>query len=126
MCAAQRPRNRKIAPAPSPAYWSCALAGTSRPRGAELRATPEGARRAWRHYTARNPELKGFTNVTTKVSVNGKQFWRVQAAGFGGQASASSMCGSVKSRGGVCLVLRGNAPAMPGQQRPAESRMAKR
>lgn len=89
-------------------------------------ATPEGARRAWRHYTARNPELKGFTNVTTKVSVNGKQFWRVQAAGFGGQASASSMCGSVKSRGGVCLVLRGNAPAMPGQQRPAESRMAKR
>lgn len=89
-------------------------------------STPEGARRAWRHYTARNPELKGFTNVTTKVSVNGKAFWRVQAAGFGGQASANSMCGSVKSRGGVCLVMRGSGAAMPGPQRPTESRMAKR
>ncbi|MGV3511322.1 MAG: tetratricopeptide repeat protein [Novosphingobium sp.] len=89
-------------------------------------STPEGARRAWRHYTARNPGLKGFTNVTTQVTVNGKQFWRVQAAGFAGQASASSMCGSVKARGGVCLVMRGNSPAMPGQQRAAESRMAKR
>lgn len=89
-------------------------------------STPEGARRAWRHYTARNPGLKGFTNVTTQVSVNGKQFWRVQAAGFAGQASANSMCGSVKARGGVCLVMRGHAPAMPGQQRAAESRLAKR
>ncbi|MBB4611870.1 SPOR domain-containing protein [Novosphingobium taihuense] len=89
-------------------------------------STAEGARRAWRHYTARNPSLNGFTNVTTQVSVNGKQFWRVQAAGFGGFASASSMCGSVKSRGGVCLVMRGNGPATPGQQRPTETRMAKR
>lgn len=89
-------------------------------------STPEGARRAWRHYTARNPSLKGFSNVTTQVSVNGKQFWRVQAAGFGGYASASSMCGSVKARGGACLVMRGGAPAQPGQQRPADTRMAKR
>jgi Flp pilus assembly protein TadD/cell division protein FtsN len=89
-------------------------------------STPEGARRAWRHYTSRNPALKGFTNVTTQVTVGGKQFWRVQAAGFGGYASASSMCGSVKARGGVCLVMRGSAPAQPGQQRPAETRMAKR
>jgi Flp pilus assembly protein TadD len=85
-------------------------------------ATAEGARRAWRHYTSRNPGLKGYSNVTTQVSVNGKQYWRVQAAGFGGQA-ASSMCGSVKARGGTCLVLRGNAP---GQQRAVETRMAKR
>lgn len=89
-------------------------------------STPEGARRAWRHYTARNPALKGFSNVTTQVTVNGKQFWRVQAAGFAGQASASSMCGSVKARGGVCLVMRGTGAAMPGPQRPTESRMAKR
>lgn len=86
-------------------------------------ATAEGARRAWRHYTSRNPGLKGFTNVTTQVTVNGKQFWRVQAAGFGSYASAGSMCGTVKSRGGNCLVLRGNAP---GQQRAIETRMAKR
>ncbi|NLR71615.1 tetratricopeptide repeat protein [Novosphingobium sp. ERN07] len=89
-------------------------------------ATAEGARRAWRHYTSRNPGLQGFTNVTTQVTVNGKQFWRVQAAGFGGYASARSMCGAVKSRGGNCLVLRGNAPGQPGPQRAIESRMAKR
>ncbi|MFY7838327.1 MAG: tetratricopeptide repeat protein [Novosphingobium sp.] len=89
-------------------------------------ATAEGARRAWRHYTSRNPGLKGFTNVTTQVTVNGKQFWRVQAAGFGSYASAGSMCGTVKSRGGNCLVLRGAAPGQPGQQRAIETRMAKR
>lgn len=89
-------------------------------------ATAEGARRAWRHYTSRNPGLKGFTNVTTQVTVNGKQFWRVQAAGFGSYASAGSMCGTVKSRGGNCLVLRGSAPGQPGQQRAIETRMAKR
>ncbi len=89
-------------------------------------ATPEGARRAWRHYTSRTPALKGFTNVTTQVTVNGKQYWRVLAAGFAGQSSATSMCGTVKARGGACLVMRGAAPAVPGQQRAAETRMAKR
>ena len=115
---------RKVAPAAKPVA-APAKAGTHLVQLGSF-STPEGARRAWRHYTARNPGLKGFTNVTTQVTVNGKQFWRVQAAGFGGYASASSMCGSVKARGGVCLVMRGAAPAQPGQQRPAETRMAKR
>ena len=115
---------RKAAPAAKP-VTAPAKAGTHLVQLGSF-STPEGARRAWRHYTARNPGLKGFTNVTTQVTVNGKQFWRVQAAGFGGYASASSMCGSVKARGGVCLVMRGAAPAQPGQQRPAETRMAKR
>lgn len=115
---------RKAAPAAKPVAAS-ARAGTHLVQLGSF-STPEGARRAWRHYTARNPDLKGFSNVTTQVTVNGKKFWRVQAAGFGGYASASSMCGSVKARGGVCLVMRGAAPAQPGQQRPTESRMAKR
>lgn len=89
-------------------------------------ATAEGARRAWRHYTSRNQALQGYTNVTTQVTVNGKQYWRVQAAGFGDYASASSLCGAVKSRGGACIVLRGSVPARPGQQRAIETRMAKR
>lgn len=89
-------------------------------------ATPEGAHRAWRHYTSRNPALKGFTNVTAQVTVNGKQYWRVLAAGFAGQSSANSICGAVKARGGACLVMRSPAPAMPGQQRAADTRMAKR
>ncbi|HQS96573.1 MAG: hypothetical protein B7X90_14470 [Novosphingobium sp. 17-62-19] len=120
------PARRATAPAPAPARTAKPVAVAS--GGTHLVqlgsfATAEGARRAWRHYTSRNPGLKGFSNVTTQVTVNGKQYWRVQAAGFGGQASASSMCGSVKARGGTCLVLRGNAP---GQQRAAETRMAKR
>jgi cell division protein FtsN len=111
--------------APKPVVPTVAKSGTHMVQLGSF-ATADGARRAWRHYTSRNPGLNGFTNVTTKVTVNGKQFWRVQAAGFGGYASASSMCGTVKSRGGNCLVLRGAAPGQPGQQRAIETRMAKR
>lgn len=101
------------------------------PRGTHLVqlgsfSSAEGARRAWRHFTTRNPELRGYGNVTTQVTVGGRQFWRVQTAGFAGYGSASSMCGAVRSRGGACMVLRGAAPALPGQQRAAETRMAKR
>lgn len=88
-------------------------------------ATAEGARRAWRHFTARNPALAGYRNVTTRVTINGRTLWRVRAAGFAGLASASSLCGSVKARGGDCLVLRGTGGALPGQ-RAVETRMAKR
>lgn len=85
----------------------------------------EGARRAWRHFATRNPALANYRNVTTQVTVNGRQFWRVQAAGFAGYAAASSLCGSVKARGGVCLVMRGTAGVAPGQ-RAVETRMARR
>ncbi|MFM2371828.1 MAG: hypothetical protein RIS85_1550 [Pseudomonadota bacterium] len=88
-------------------------------------SSAEGARRAWRHFTARNPSLAGYRNMTTRVAVNGKTFWRVQAAGFANQALASSMCGSVKARGGACMVMRGQGDAMPGQ-RAVDARMARR
>jgi len=88
-------------------------------------ATAEGARRAWRHFAARNPALASYRNVTTKVTINGRSLWRVRAAGFTGLASATSLCGSVKSRGGQCLILRGTGGALPGQ-RGVETRMAKR
>jgi Flp pilus assembly protein TadD len=88
-------------------------------------ATPEGARRAWRHYSAKMPQLKGYRNVTTQVTVNGRQFWRVQAAGFAGYGSASTMCGSVKARGGVCLVMAAPRTVSP-QGRPVNTRMARR
>lgn len=88
-------------------------------------STPEGARRAWRHYSAKMPQLKGYRNVTTQVTVNGRQFWRVQAAGFAGYGSASTMCGSVKARGGVCLVMAAPRSISP-QGRPVDTRMARR
>lgn len=90
-------------------------------------ASAEGARRAWRHFAALNPALGSYRNITTRVTVKGRDLWRVQAAGFAGYAAASSLCGSVKARGGVCLVLRGTSPgnALPGE-RAVETRLAKR
>lgn len=88
-------------------------------------STAEGAKRAWRHFLARDPGLAGYRNLTMQVSVNGRQFWRVQAAGFAGAGSANSLCRSVKSRGGACLVMAAPHDVSP-QGRPAETRMARR
>ncbi len=98
------------------------------PHGVQLGAfsSAEGARRAWRHFAARNPALASYRNVTTKVTVNGKTLWRVRAAGFSGLAAATSLCGSVKAHGGPCLVLRDyGSTTIPGQS-AVNSRMAKR
>lgn len=89
-------------------------------------SSAEGARRAWRHFAARNPALANYRNVTTNVTINGKTFWRVRAAGFSGLAAATSLCGSVKARGGPCFVLRDvGSTNLPGQ-RAIDTRMAKR
>jgi hypothetical protein len=69
----------------------------------------ESAKRAWQHFVSRNPRLAGHPNLITKVNVNGRDFWRVQAAGFAGQASATSLCGSLRAQGGACLVMALNA-----------------
>ena len=71
----------------------------------------ESAKRAWQHYISRNPRLAGHPNLITKVNVNGHDFWRVQAAGFAGQAAASSLCGTLRAQGGGCLVMALNAAA---------------
>ena len=68
-------------------------------------STQEGAHRAWRHYLAVNPALKGYRPVITAATVNGKQFWRTQAAGFASAAPARALCGTLKAKGGVCIVL---------------------
>ncbi len=88
-------------------------------------SSAEGAQRAWRHFTTRNRSLAGFHSQTTQVTVNGRQFWRVQAVGFSGFASAKQMCQSVKAKGGVCLVMADPAMVSP-QGRPTPTRMAQR
>jgi Flp pilus assembly protein TadD len=88
-------------------------------------ATPEGAKRAWRHFLARDRGLAGYRSLTTQVTVNGRQFWRVQAAGFTSSGSANSLCHSVKSRGGACLVMEAPRDVTP-QGRLVETRMARR
>jgi hypothetical protein len=77
-------------------------------------STQEGAHRAWRHYLAITPSLKGYRPVITAATVNGKQFWRTQAAGFASASPARSMCGSVKAKGGVCIVLANPVASKPG------------
>lgn len=88
-------------------------------------SSADGAQRAWRHFTARNRGLAGYHSQITQVAVNGRQFWRVQAVGFSGFASARTMCQSVKAKGGVCLVMADPAMVSP-QGRPTPTRMAQR
>lgn len=61
----------------------------------------QSAQRAVQVLAARNPALRGRLTVTAAV-VNGKNYWRVAAAGFDA-GSARSMCSTVKARGGACF-----------------------
>ena len=111
--------------APQPAARTTAAASGTHVVQLGSFSSPEGARRAWQHYSARMPELKGYRNVTTQVTVNGRQFWRVQAVGFNGYAAASSMCSTVRSRFGACLVLSTPTTVTPAG-RVVDTRMARR
>jgi hypothetical protein len=91
-------------------------------------SSPQGARRAWGIFVARNPELKNYKMVITPAVVRGKNFWRVAAAGFE-RSEARGMCSSVKTRGGGCFAyttgtLKTNVPGTPdrGASGPAFAR----
>jgi len=84
----------------------------------------ESARRAWQHFAARNAYLKGHPSMVTKVNVRGRDFWRLQAAGFNGQASAASLCGTVRAHGGACLVMAARAAAQVNVVQTADARPA--
>lgn len=65
-------------------------------------SSAQGARRAWGIFAARHPNLRSYRMTITPAVVNGKNFWRVAAAGFNAR-SALGMCSSVKARGGACF-----------------------
>lgn len=74
-------------------------------------SSAQGARRGWGILAASNPRLREYRMVITPAVVNGKNFWRVAAAGFDSN-SAGGMCSSVRGRGGVCFAYASNrAPA---------------
>ena len=82
-------------------------AAAAAPKGSHLVqlgsfSSAQGARRAWGIYAAKNPELRGYRMTITQATVRGKQFWRVAAAGLNA-GSASGLCSTVKTRGGVCF-----------------------
>ena len=76
-------------------------------------ASEQGARRAWGHYAAKNPELRNFKMAITQATVKGKRFWRVAAAGLDGRG-ATGLCSAVKNRGGVCFAYAASR-FMPGR-----------
>ncbi len=65
-------------------------------------SSPQSARRGWDLLVARNPNLRGHRMVITPAVVDGKNYWRVAAAGFDA-GTAAGTCASVKSRGGACF-----------------------
>jgi hypothetical protein len=74
-------------------------------------SSSENARRAWGIYTSQNRSLRNYHLVITPAVVNGKNFWRVAAAGFNAH-SAFSMCSSLRNRGDACFAYSANhAPA---------------
>ena len=79
-------------------------------------SSPQGARRGWGILASRNPRLREYRMVITPAVVNGKNFWRVAAAGFDA-GTAWGMCSTVKNRGGACFAYaatRAPAGALPG------------
>ncbi len=79
-------------------------------------SSPQGARRGWGILASRNPRLHEYRMVITPAVVNGRNFWRVAAAGFDA-GTASGMCSTVKNRGGACFAYaatRAPAGALPG------------
>jgi tetratricopeptide (TPR) repeat protein len=92
-------------------------------------ASAQGARRGWGILTARNPELRNYRMVITPAVVNGRNYWRVAAAGFNA-SGASGMCSTVRNHGGACFAYaatRAPAGALPATTQVAAGlRMARR
>ncbi len=71
------------------------------------------AERAWNIYVSRYPDLADHEKVITQAVVNGRNFWRVSAAGFS-QSESTSMCaGSSANAGEGCIAWAESSP-LPG------------
>jgi len=75
-------------------------------------SSPGNAERAWKIYQNRYPTLRDHDLRITEAVVNGKNFWRVAAAGYD-YSSARSMCSSVKMSGFGCIA-HAEARPLPG------------
>ena len=90
-------------PAPKPAAAPVATAnnGTHLVQLGSF-SSEQSAKRAWNLLVARNSNLRGHRMVITPAVVDGKNYWRVAAAGFN-SGSANGACSVVKNRGGACF-----------------------
>jgi hypothetical protein len=80
----------------------------------------EGAQKAWAQYSKKFGVLQSFNSASSSVMVNGKRFVRLAAMGFGNFASANSVCGQIKAKGGDCVVktINGAAPVRMAAAKP--------
>ncbi len=67
-------------------------------------STAASAQEAWTKLNGKYAVLKGFKSASSKVTVNGKQYIRLAAMGFGNSDAANAACQSIKSQGGACIV----------------------
>lgn len=82
--------------------------------------TKQGARRAWRVYAAKNPELRNYRMAISQAKVRGKIYFRVAAAGINGGLNARGLCGAVKARGMTCFALASRV-TLPRASKPAKA-----
>ena len=67
-------------------------------------SSPENAAKAWAIYQRRYPTLKRFDSASARITVKGRTLYRLAAMGFDDAASANSLCSSLRSEGGKCIV----------------------
>lgn len=73
-------------------------------------SSPQNAAKAWDIYRRRYPTLKRFESASGRITVKGTTLYRLAAMGFDDAASARSLCSSLRSEGGKCIVrnMRGS------------------
>ncbi|MFM5930070.1 MAG: SPOR domain-containing protein, partial [Novosphingobium sp.] len=108
----------RTAHAAAPRPMPVAVAGTHLVQLGSF-SSPQGARRAWGIYSARNASLSAYRMNITPAVVRGKNVWRVAAAGLTGAGAANGLCSSVKKKGGACFAYAkpaaGKNPVVPGR-----------
>ncbi|WP_236554624.1 SPOR domain-containing protein [Novosphingobium sp. 9U] len=86
--------------------------------------TEAGAHRAWGIFVRQDPSLKDRELRITQATVNGRQYWRVAAAGYD-MASARSKCSSLRGGGKDCLAYA-TKRELPGALGAVAQRLARR
>lgn len=113
------PSPAKVAAAPAPVKLAMVDVPPSKPAsvsgthvvqlGAFSSAATANA--AWNNLSKRYGALNGLASENSTVTVNGKKFVRLAAAGFNGAGAANAACNQIKAQGGVCFVRASGAAA---------------
>lgn len=69
-------------------------------------SSPKNAQIAWNKLTNEYNVLKPFHSASSVVNSNGRQLYRLAAMGFGNLEAATSVCDSIKAKGGSCIVRK--------------------